>query len=280
MVYRTLFLRWRLALPLVCLLLLVGWAGLAGAQNLTQGYTSDQPLQNGMIVRLVPKNSTKVEVLKQENQADMLGVTVASTDSPISISDPTKNQVFVATYGKYPVLVSNQNGQIKSGDFITISSLDGVGMKGDRTQELILGKALNGFNGAGDSEGSTQLSSKTGQKTTVTLKRIMVDISVARNPIYSGDVIAGVPNFLAKTAHLVSSKPITAVRIYACLGILALALLVGGAIIYAGVRTGMRSVGRNPLAKKSILRGLVSVTLMALIVVTLGLIAVYLLLRI
>src|SRR6185369_9038658 len=160
MVYRTLILRWRLALPLVCLLLLVGWAGLAGAQNLTQGYTSDQPLQNGLIVRLVPKNATKIEALKQENQADMLGVTVASTDSPISISDPTKNQVFVATFGKYPVLVSNQNGPIKSGDFITISSLDGVGMKGDRTQELILGKALNGFNGAGDSEGSTQLSAK------------------------------------------------------------------------------------------------------------------------
>ncbi len=285
MVRNTRTVRWR-ALPLVglalamCSVLGIGVLPGVGAQNLTQGYLSDQPLQNGMLVRLKPKEATKVESLKRENAPDMLGVTVSSTDSPVSISDPTQNQVFVATFGKYQVLVSNQNGSINSGDFITISSLDGVGMKADRSQEIILGKALTGFNGGGDRDSSTTLSSNGGDKQDIALKRITVDISVSRNPIYSGDVVAGVPNFLTKTARLVSSRPITAVRIYACLGILVLALLVGGSIIYSGVRTGMRSVGRNPLAKKSILRGLISVTLMALIVVTVGLIAVYLILRV
>jgi len=254
--------------------------GSARAQNITQGYLSDQQLQNGMIVRLKSGDATKVEALKLEHVSDMFGVTVASTESPVSVSDPTKNQVFVATQGKYQVLVSDQNGSIKSGDFITVSALDGVGMKGDRTQELVLGKALAGFTGAGDRESSTTLTEGNGTKKEVSLKRIAVDISVARNPIFSGDTVAGVPSFLAKTARLVASRPITAVRIYACLGILVLALLVGGAIIYSGVHTGIRSVGRNPLAKKSIMRGLISVTLMALIVVTIGLIAVYLLLRI
>jgi hypothetical protein len=272
-------LRWRGALLLIGIPTLL-CVSTATAQNITQGYLSDQQLQNGMIVRLKSGDAKKVEALKLDNLEDMFGITVASTDTPVSVSDPTQNQVFVATQGKYQVLVSNQNGPIKSGDYITISALDGVGMKSDRTQEMVLGKALSGFNGAADRDSVTTLVLGDGSKQEVSLKRIAVDIKVARNPIYSGDTVAGVPGFLSKTATLVATHPISAVRIYACLAILLVALSVGGAIIYSGVHTGIHSVGRNPLAKKSIMRGLFSVTLMALIVVTIGIIAVYLLLRI
>ena len=255
-------------------------AATAGAQNLTQGYVSDQELQNGMIIRLVPKDATKVEALKKGNIADMLGVTVASTDAPVSISDPTKHQVFVATYGKYDVLVSNENGVIKSGDFITISSVDGVGMRSDGNYQLILGKALNNFAGTNDADSHVTLTDQLGGKRDVALKRIPVDISVAHNPVYTGDSIAGVPHFLSNIANAITYKPVTALRLYACLGVMFLALVIAGGVMYSGVRTGMYSIGRNPLAKKSITRNLISVVLMSLIVVVIGLVAVYLLLRI
>lgn len=251
----------------------------ATAQNVTQGYGSDQQLQNGMIVRLTPKDAKKVEALKEANAQDMLGIVVSSTTAPLSIADPAASQTYVATFGKYNVLVSSQNGDIESGDYITISAIDGVGMKADVEQQMILGKALNRFS-LKDAESVVEVSDAAGNKRKVGLKRIAVDISVSRNPNYSGDVTAGVPQVLSRAAQLVTKKPVTALRIYACLGILALSLAVSGMIIYSGVRTGMTAVGRNPLAKASIIRNMVAISLMAIVIVLIGVIAVYLLLKI
>jgi hypothetical protein len=269
---------WSALLAVVGLLVLCTTA--ASAQNVTQGYLSDVSLQNGLIIRLKPGDATKVQTVKQADASEMLGVTVANNDAPVSLSDPTKKQIFVATFGKYDVLVSNQNGPIKSGDYITISAVEGVGMKAGTDQEIILGKAIGQFTGAGDVESKVSLTDSLGGKQDVSIKRIQVDISVAHNPNYSGDSTAGVPKFLSKAAQVVTKKPVTALRLYACLGILAVALAVAGGIIYAGVRTGMTAVGRNPLAKAAITKNLVTVVLIAIIVVLIGVIAVYLLLKV
>lgn len=260
--------------------LFVSLAGGISAQNVTQGYLSDQQLQNGIIVRLKPGDPTKVQALKYDEGGDMLGVVVANNDAPISLSDPTKRQSFVAAFGKYDVLVSAQNGPIKPGDYITISSVEGVGMKAGTDQEIILGKAIGSFNGQNDIESKVTLSDSLGGKQDVGLKRIQVDITISRNPNYTGDTTAGVPQFLSRAAQMVTNKPVTALRIYACLAVLALCLIVAGMIVYSGVRTGMTAVGRNPLAKKTIWRNMITVTLMAMIIVIIGVIAVYLLLKI
>lgn len=250
------------------------------AQNVTQGYLSDQTLQNGMLVRLKPGDAAKVQALKYNEGGDMLGVTVSSIDSPLSLSDPSKKQNFVAVFGKYDVLISAQNGPVKSGDYITISSVEGVGMKASKDEQVVLGKAIGSFDGKTNPEGKVTLTDDSGGKQEVGMKRIQVDISISRNPNYAGDSSAGVPQFLSKAAQIVSRKPVTALRIYACLAILGLSLAVAGAIIYSGVRTGMTAVGRNPLAKGSILKNLITVTLMSLVIVIIGIIAVYLLLRV
>ena len=248
------------------------------AQNVTQGYQSDEPLQNGMIVRLKSDSKVKVEALTTDTQRDMLGVTVANSDAPVSLSDPGQTQVFVATFGRYQVLVNTQNGPIKPGDLITISSIKGVGMKVDADHEVVIGKALESFADNSDAEGYVTLSDTS--KTKVALGRIMVDIGVGRNPTYSGDTVSGVPKFLSRAAQAVTDRPVSALRLYACLAVLGVAFAIAGGIIYSGVRTGMTAVGRNPLAKKSIFRNLITVALMATIVAIVGIIAVYLLLRI
>jgi hypothetical protein len=252
----------------------------AFAQNVTQGYKADQTLQQGMIVRLKPSDGSKVEALTQTDESDMLGVVVSSDDTPVSLSETNDSkQTFVATYGKYPVLVSNQNGPVKTGDLVTISSLGGVGMKANTTQEMVIGKALSGFDGTNNVVSSTTLDTSNG-KQNVTLGRITVDISVAHNPQFATEKVAGVPEVLGKVAKAITNRPVSAVRIYASLGVLMLSLVIAGSILYAGVRSGMTAVGRNPLAKHSIARNLIQVTLMSLIVFVIGVIAVYLLLRI
>lgn len=252
----------------------------ASAQNVTQGYKTDQAIQKGMIVGLDERDGAKVNALTRTKAADMLGVVVASSDSPVSLSSPTgEQQVFVATYGQYDVLVSTQNGAIAVGDYITISALTGVGMKADNTQEMVVGKAVAAFDGRQHAESTHTLSTSSGQKQ-IQLGRIKVDISVAHNPLYATQKAENVPKFLNDAVEMVTDRPISASRIYASLAILLLTLFVAGGILYAGVRSGMVAIGRNPLAKHSILRNLIQVTIMSLIVFVIGLFAVYLLLRI
>jgi hypothetical protein len=252
----------------------------AVAQNVTQGYQSESALQKGIIVQLKKGDGSKVEPLTQSSDASMLGVVVSASDSAVSLSsNATTQQVFVANYGHYDVLVSNQNGAINSGDYITISAINGVGMKAQAAQTVVLGKALVAFDGRSNIESSANLTDSLGNKKAVTLGRIPVDISISRNPLFTPETPPGVPRILQKAAQVVTSRPVGAVRIYASLGVLLLSVIIAGSILFAGVRSGMTAIGRNPLAKHSIVRNLITVTLIALIVVTVGLLAVYLLLR-
>jgi hypothetical protein len=252
----------------------------ASAQTVTQGYQSDQILQKGLIVRLTKGDGTKVEALPQSNDATMLGVVVAAGESPVSLSNNADvQQVFVANSGRYEVLVSTQNGSINTGDYITISSINGVGMKAQPAQTVVLGKALQTFDGKSNVESSANLKDSLGVNKTVTLGRIAVDVSIARNPLFTPEAPTGVPRILERAAQIVTDRPVGAVRIYASLGVLLVSIIIGGSILYAGVRSGMTAIGRNPLARHSILRSLVTVTLVALIIFVAGLTAVYLLLR-
>jgi hypothetical protein len=267
---------------LVAGLLLFGvvTAGGALAQNVTTGYQSDEAMQIGMIVRLKEGDTAKVAPLNKNEIPDMLGVVVSETDSPVSLSDPTaEREVFVATFGRYDVLVSTQNGPVKEGDLITISSLKGVGMKAETVQELVIGKALKGFDGQSAAVSKMTLETSNGKKE-VSIGRVPVDVSVAHNPLYSKDKEQGVPKFLSKAADFVTDRPVTAFRIWASVAILVITVIIAGIILVAGVRTGMISIGRNPLAKGSIVKNLIQVTIMSLIVFVIGLFAVYLLLRI
>jgi hypothetical protein len=269
-------------------LMVAAMAPIAMAQSVTEGYEAGEPLQNGMIVQLstggdktkkADKSNAKVIALNQENELQMLGVVVASSDSPVSISDPTKQQVFVATSGQYAVLVSTQNGAIKAGDYLTISSLKGVGMRSDNTHQAVLGKALQNFSDGANANSRVTIGSNL-SKQQVALGRILVDVGIARNPGYSGDYVAGVPQWLTRVATNVSGRPITALRIYGCVAILFVALVVAGGVLFAGARSGLMAVGRNPLAKKSIFKSMITVVLMAIIIVTVGVVGVYLMLKV
>lgn len=265
------------------LVLFVVFVAKAVAQNVTQGYLSDTTIQQGIIVRLKPGDASKVTPVSQTNETDILGVIVSPSDAPVSLTnDANQDQVYVASYGQYDVLVSTQNGIIQSGDTIAISSLDGVGMKADTGREAILGKAVQSFDGKSATQSTAALKDSNGHETTVAIGRIAVNINVAHNPAYKATdtTVAGVPSFLSKAAQVVTDKPVTAIRIYASLVVLALAVVIAGILLYSGVRNGMTSIGRNPLAKKSIMRSLLQVVIISLIVFIIGLIAVYLLLKI
>lgn len=248
-------------------------------QEVPQGYGSDQTLQKGLIVALAKGSKSKVQALNESNINAMYGVVVSANDSPVNLSDNTNGtQVYVATAGQYDVLVSTQNGSIANGDYITISALDGVGMKAGDNQSFIIGKALQNFDGRTGTESTVQLTDSNGNKTLVSLARISVSIGVARNPNLK-ITVSNLPSFLQKAAQAVANKPVTDSRIYISLVALIACMLIAGSLLYAGVRSSITAVGRNPLAKTSITKSLIQVSILALIIFLVGIFAVYLLLK-
>ncbi|MCA9324491.1 hypothetical protein KDA23_00260 [Candidatus Saccharibacteria bacterium] len=249
-------------------------------QSVTQTYGTSSVVQKGMIVRLDPKDSTKVAALKADESKEMHGVVVAANDAALTLTgDSSKRQVFIATYGRYPVLVSNQNGAIKEGDLITISALDGVGMKTGDSQEVVLGKAVTAFDGTTNVESTATLKDNSGKKLDVSIGRIKVDIGISHNPLQSNGPVWGIATFLQSISNGVAGKEVQPVRVYISLLILMLTTAIGGFVLIGGVRSAIVSIGRNPLAKVSIMRGLFQVVLSSVIIFVLGVFGVYLLLK-
>ena len=271
--------RYRL-MPIVLLAVAVVLLGSVSvsAQSVSQAYGTNGDVQKGMIVMIDPKNSKNIVPLSNKKDGDMQGIAVDSSDTSVSLGLDTKlNQTYVATNGKYQVLVSNQNGPVQKGDIISISALDGIGMKADAAQSVVLGRALSTFDGKQNVIGKAQLKTSSGPKT-VAIGYANVDIGISRNPLAASVSGPPLPAFMRKSGNAIAGKPVSTVRLWASLGVLFLTLFMTASLLYGGVRNSLISIGRNPLAKKSILRGLIQVVALGLVVFVIGLFAIYLLL--
>lgn len=249
-------------------------AGPLLAQTVLQGYKSDEQLQRGMLVALKDDDQTKVVAITEKNSDKLKGVIADAKDSPVTISDSSK-QVFVATTGEYEVLVSTEHGPINPGDYISGSSLSGIGTKAGDSQALVIGRATGKFEGKGDSIGQTQ--AKSGG--TVSFGRVKVDVGVSNNPYRKIPDKDKVPDALQKAANTVAEKDVSTLRIYLALVVMVITAAVAATTLFSGVRSTIISIGRNPLSKGLILRGLVQVLLVSLIIFITGLFGVYLLIK-
>lgn len=246
----------------------------------TQSYNADGKVQIGMIVKLKDKEANTVVPLESKDVAEMLGIVVPANNAPIVLTPETitKQQVLVATTGNFPVLVTNQNGPIKTGDWLTISAISGVAMKADQDQTQVIGKATSGFTGTSNVVGNVKIKDTLGRESTVSIGRAQVDLRISHNPLYSQEADY-VPGFLAKAANNVANKPVSVARIYLGMALLIITAFVTAVLLYSGIRSGMIAVGRNPLSKKSIMKSLFQTVIAGLIIFVAGVFAVYLLLK-
>ncbi len=266
-----------LALSLLVFLVALSINSPLRAQTVTQGYGSDVTMQKGMIVELKKSDTTKIELVTVETIDQMHGVVVDANDAPVTLSKEGQ-KVFIATTGKFDVLVSDQAGPINPGDYLTISAVQGVGMKAGSKEPVVVGRALAGFDGKTSVIGSTDIKDTAGVTKKVNFGRISTDISVSRNPNLKGEA-PNVPEFLRKASETVAGKPVNATRIYLAVFVFIVSTIAAGSLLYAGVRNGLISIGRNPLSKKMIIRGMFQVILTGLIIFITGVFGVYLLLK-
>ncbi len=267
------------ALLLASLILAIFLPAIVIAQTVTRGYSSDILLQKGMIVKLKDDDPNKVEPVKKENEEKIQGVVINPTDSAVLLSGEDQ-KVFVSNTGPYFVLVSTQNGPIGVGDYITVSSISGVGMKASDLDKVVIGKAVETFDQADITKvrSSAKIKDSVGNETEVKIGTVKVDISVGRNP--SQRVNASLPVVLKQASETIAGKPVTPARVYLSFFVFLATSIIAGSMLYSAVRSTMISMGRNPLGKKAIIKSLIQVASVAVMIFIVGLFAVYLLLKI
>ncbi|MFB6226269.1 MAG: immunoglobulin-like domain-containing protein, partial [Candidatus Paceibacteria bacterium] len=123
--------------------------------DIAEMYRSIQNLQKGELVKLVD-NSTSTQVKRTSNKYDDNLAGVVSTD-PGTILSAGMGGYPIALSGRVPTKVNDSGGDIHVGDPITASAADGVGMKADKSAQVV-GFALESFTGTGTSTISVYVS--------------------------------------------------------------------------------------------------------------------------
>lgn len=240
----------------------------ASADTIVRGFSAKGSIQPGMLVALDKSASDTVEVAPANDPSKIFGVVIDPSQAPVTVQKQGQ-QVFVATGGSYAVLVNTENGAIKPGDYISVSSVNGIGTKASNNQPLVLGKAIEPFDGKSgiittDSSGAA-------------IGRIIVNIIPGKNPLVKDSV--AIPAPLKRFGEAIAGKNISAIRIYAAMAFFLVTAAVAFGVLWAGIRNGMIAIGRNPLSRKTITKSLIQVIVMAFLVFIVGMIGVYLLLK-
>jgi hypothetical protein len=243
-------------------LTLVPFATASAASTISQAYqTNSSDVSEGTLVSLASSGSGDITPATIANAPNLAGVAV---NKPVlQLSTGAKGSVQVALGGSTQVLVSDANGKVYAGDKITVSPLAGVGMKAIDSGEIVgtAQKPLSLVNTVVE-----QVKGTNGQQVTVHVGLLPVTISVSYYSATStsGTVSAFVPPFLQDVANSVAGKAVSPLRVLIGTIALLLGFFATTLMLYVGVRSGVISNGRNPLAEAALRRGMVDVLISAL----------------
>lgn len=252
------------------------------AQDVTQGYsTNGELLLRGTVVVYDENDENVVAAATLDTLERLFGVVVRSNESPLLLSGED-NGAFVSTSGRFEVLVSNVNGEIQQGDYITASAVAGVAMKADQEQDIVLGQALSNFDTTNPANvlSTSSVNLDDGGTKPISIGRVLTQIDVRASPLQQDTVVVEAPNFLINLGESIADKPVTPLRIYAALAMLLVSFGLGGSLLYSSIRSSIVAIGRNPLSKSSVMKQLIQVILVSFGIFAAGFIAVYLVLTV
>lgn len=246
---------------------------LAQVSAIATGYaTSDPFLQPGMTVALsktTDANNPTVERADSTSDTKPIGVTVNPNENLVTTGAVNK-QVYVQTTGEAEAFVSDLNGLPKKGDLLSVSPLKGVLVKADETTASIVGSALEDFSQDGS---SSQTVNKDGTSINVKIDKLKISLD------QKGQQYAAQSNSsLERLGRSITGRDVGEIRVVIALIIFLIVLVTEGGIIYGAVSSAITALGRNPMARRGIVKELVRVILIALFVLTIGLGAIYLIL--
>ena len=240
------------------------------ASVVSQGYKVAGNLPVGAAVSL--QGDTLV-LATPENQDHLFGVVVNQQEAAVSLSTQSSQTQVVAS-GLANVIVTDINGDIKTGDELTPSPIAGVVMKATEPAKSI---------GVAQQDMSTQvanfqkrtLKANDGSSKTVNvaLLSVLVNIDDFRPTSPTTPAIL-LP--LQSAYSSVSGKPVTTAKAIIATIVLLVSLIATLVILYSAAASSIRSVGRNPTAKSAVFVSLLQVVgvIAVIFVVAFGMIIV------
>lgn len=265
---------WRPVAIVAAFFAITGVALAAGDGAISQSYTATSAIAQGTLLSLTASGSNTVEAAQSGTKtANLVGV---AAESPlVELSANGKNSVQVVVGGATPALVSDINGPVKAGDKITVSPINGVGMKAT-TAAATVGVAQASLSSVATVTKS--VTGKNGKPVTVKIGLVPLAVNIAYYSATQGVGTTGswVPPIFQTAANSITGKQVSPTKVL----VAALALILGFAICVIMMTTSIRSeiisLGRNPLARATLLRGLVDVLIAACGVLFVSLAAAFL----
>jgi hypothetical protein len=256
---------------------MVGFFGSAtvGAESTTaisQGFkTNETDLATGALVSLTSGSQNSIQLANTDRVNQLIGVI---GDHPLIELSNSDKEAQVVINGTTIALVSDINGDVKTGDKITASPINGIGMKAN-TSSLIIGTAQAGLNSV--STTSKTVKDKKGQPQSIKIGSVPVQINVTYY-VAPEDKNAFLPPFLQSLANAVAGREVSPVRVLISSLVLIFGFVSIAVLLYSSIRSSIISIGRNPLSEGAVRKSLLEVGATSLGILLVMLIAIYLVL--
>ena len=262
--FRTLF-RVRIRTVLSVLLLVFFVFSLpASASYLSEEFNVSGSFPTGSIVSIKKSDPESIELSVLTNSEYLLGSVVGEDQGTVTFAKEDAS-VTVALTGEVDVLVSDANGEVKKGDFIGASWLEGVGMKSlDSDRQKLLGVALNDFS-EDEAQRYGQIEVEGGRRD--------VSIDVIRVRLFEKEGVTKTTvssNGLESILNAVAGREVSLAKVLASSILFLVTLVVSAMFIVSSIRGSFISIGRNPMASQSIYRSLLHVSGLSVLVLIIG----------
>jgi F0F1-type ATP synthase membrane subunit c/vacuolar-type H+-ATPase subunit K len=220
---------------------------------------SDQPLTEGTLISL---NNGTYSVTTEEYSKDLFGVITANPAVELQPTPLLPNAYPLIRNGETLVKVNGKGGAIKAGDLVTSSDVSGQATKANKSG-FILGVAQADFSPTDAEE--------------TTLIPVLLDIkfAFAEDAPESERIVSRLMSVVSLSTISVIEEPIKSLR-YIVAGLTILLTLVISFLTFGRVAyKGVEALGRNPLAKNSILVGIVINSILGVGLAAIGLATAY-----
>jgi hypothetical protein len=257
----------------IVLLTLLGGSVSAASSSLSRSYKATGALYPGSLVSLNAKQPGSVIAANTKNAEQLVGVIVSRDASLITVNE-SSNTVQVVSSGIADTLVTTVNGPVKAGDQIAVSPFTGIGMLA-REGDKVIGLAQGSLTDASAAVIHKTVVGKNGKKQQLSVGFVRIGIAIG---VASGKS-SGASSVLGKFAQGIAGHPISTARLYLSIAIAVTAISAIMLLIYTSIFGGIVAIGRNPLAKNTILKTVASVMAMVVVLASIALVSISFLLR-
>ncbi len=266
------------SLLILAFLISTSLAANISAATLSRDFFSDEKLAKGTIVSL-DQQASKVLKSNFKNLHNMFGVVVEEGD--ISFKRQADEQIVaVANEGIMDTLVSTANGEIKSGDPITVRSVEGVGEKATQNGRIV-GIAQDNFS-AQSPNGKNFTIDQEGSKKDIVVGLLPVKLGVTdytlSNPAL-GTASEQERNWIERIADSFAGKEVKPIALIAAGLVLVSGVFIATFLITSSSFASVISIGRNPFARKNIITSLIGLIALSVGIFASSIALAYLILR-